>query len=45
MLKDLFTVFLYLSGFGSICYYFDWKLALAILILQWAQNRENSLIK
>lgn len=45
MLKLLFTLSLYLIGFGSICYYFDWKLALAILVLQWAQNLENNSIK
>ena len=41
MLKVLFTLFLFITGYGAICYYSDWKLALAIFILQWAQNLEN----
>lgn len=41
MLKNFFILFLQIVGYAAICYYFDWKLALAIFLLQWAQNIGN----
>lgn len=42
LFMSLFMIALFLIGYGLLIW-IDWRLAVAVFVLQWAQNADNSL--